>query len=405
MNATIMRFHHNRDGGGMGMVAHPSQGCKQRKRGPPRGRKGISNLVFSGMSRLHAWLLARAEQIPLRDRLAILKEEESYPKALRRLGVNPDGPLGGQAEAALARMDLRGYRLLVLGEPDYPPLLAAISDPPIALTVMGELLREDALALAIVGSRRATPYGRDTARRLSRDLASFGLTIVSGLARGIDSAGHEGALEASGRTLAVLGSGLDEIYPAEHRELAARIAERGAIVSEFGLDEAPHARNFPRRNRVITGLTLGTLVVEAAAKSGSLISARLALEQDREVFAVPGPVGSPGSEGVHALLRDGARLVTRAEDVLEELREEVREALKHRATARRGQGPGTLDTLDTEQRAIVTLLLSRHEALDLDLILDELSLPIDRALAALGRLEVMGRVTRLPGGLYHAKRV
>ena len=356
------------------------------------------------MSRLHAWLLARAEHVPLRDRLAILKEEESYPKALRRLGVNPVGPLGGQAETAFERMAQRGYRLLVLGEPDYPPLLAAISDPPIALTVMGELLREDSLGLAIVGSRRATPYGRDTARRISRDLASFGLTIVSGLARGIDSAGHEGALEASGRTLAVLGSGLDEIYPPEHRNLAERIAERGAVVSEFGLDEPPHARNFPRRNRIITGLTLGTLVVEAAAKSGSLISARLALDQNREVFAVPGPVGSPGSEGVHALLRDGARLVTRAEDVLEELRDEVREALKHRATDRREQARQTPVTLDTEEQALVALLLSRHDALDLDLIVGELSLPIDRALAALARLEITGRVTRLPGGLYHAKR-
>jgi len=356
------------------------------------------------MSRLHAWLLARAEHVPLRDRLAILKEEETYPRALRRIGVSPRGALEEKAEAALARMAERGYRLLVLGEADYPPLLAAIPDPPIALSVRGEILREDALGLSIVGSRRATPYGRDTARRLSMDLASFGLTIVSGLARGIDAAGHEGALEGSGRTLAVLGSGLEQLYPPEHRTLADRISERGAVLSEFDLDEPPQARNFPRRNRIITGLTLGTLVVEAAAKSGSLISARLALDQNREVFAVPGPVGSPGSEGVHALLRDGARLVTRAEDVLEELRYEVREALKHRATGRRdetAQGPAAFDA---EERALVTLLLSRHDALDLDFILDELSLPVDRALAALARLEMTGRVTRLPGGLYHAKR-
>jgi len=353
------------------------------------------------MSWLHPWLLARAEHIPLRDRLAVLNEEKTYASALRRLGVKPEGPEGARAEAAFERMARQGYRLLVLGEADYPPLLAAIPDPPIALTVRGELLREDALGISIVGSRRATPYGRDTARRLSMDLASFGLTIVSGLARGIDAAGHEGALEASGRTLAVLGSGLDDLYPSEHRKLAERVAERGAVVSEFDLDEPPHARNFPRRNRIITGLTLGTLVVEAAAKSGSLISARLALDQNREVFAVPGPVGSPGSEGVHALLRDGARLVTRAEDVLEELREEVREALKHRATARRVRAT---QPLDAEEQALVALLLSRHDALDLDLILDELSLPIDRALAALARLEVAGRVTRLPGGLYHARR-
>jgi DNA processing protein len=353
------------------------------------------------MSRLHAWILARAEHIPLRDRLAILKEEGSPPRALRRLGLRPEGALGVRAEQAFERMARRGYRLLVLGEADYPPLLAAIPDPPIALTVRGELLREDALAISIVGSRRATPYGRDTARRLSRDLASLGLTIVSGLARGIDASGHEGALEAPGRTLAVLGSGLDQLYPPEHRKLAERVAERGAVLSEFDLDEPPHARNFPRRNRVITGLALGTLVVEAAAKSGSLISARLALDQNREVFAVPGPVGSPGSEGVHALLRDGARLVTRAEDVIEELRDEVREALKHRAIERQEAAPGALDG---EEKAIVALLRSRHDALDLDVILDELSLPIDRAVAALARLEVAGRVLRLPGGLYHARR-
>jgi DNA processing protein len=356
------------------------------------------------MSRLHAWLLARAEHIPLRDRLAVLKEEETYPRALRRIGVSARGALEEKAEAALARMAERGYRLLVLGESDYPPLLAAIPDPPIALSVRGEILREDALGLSIVGSRRATPYGRDTARRLSMDLASFGLTIVSGLARGIDAAGHEGALEGSGRTLAVLGSGLEQLYPPEHRKLADRIAERGAVLSEFDLDEPPQARNFPRRNRIITGLTLGTLVVEAAAKSGSLISARLALDQNREVFAVPGPVGSPGSEGVHALLRDGARLVTRAEDVLEELRDEVREALRHRATGRRDETAPTPAAFDAEERALVALLLSRHDALDLDLILDELSLPVDRALAALARLEMTGRVTRLPGGLYHARR-
>ena len=353
------------------------------------------------MSPLLAWILARAEEIPLRERLAVLKEAGSYAAALDRFGLNPEGPRRRQAEAAFERMAQRGYRLLVLGERDYPPLLAAISDPPIVLTVRGEVLREDALGVSLVGSRRASPYGRDTARRLARDLASSGLTIVSGLARGIDACGHEGALAASGRTLAVLGSGLDDLYPREHRKLADQIAERGALLSELDLDEPPLARNFPRRNRIITGLTLGTLVVEAAAKSGSLISARLALEQDREVFAVPGPVDSPGSEGVHALLRDGARLVTRAEDVLEELREEVREALKHRATER---PPTGTESFDSEEQALMALLRSRHDALDLDSILDALPLPIERAIAALARLEVKGGITRLPGGLYHGRR-
>ncbi|MGH9322473.1 MAG: DNA-processing protein DprA, partial [Vicinamibacteria bacterium] len=308
-----------------------------------------------------------------------------------------------RGERALERLDRKGYRLLLLGEGGYPRLLATIHDPPLALTLRGDLQEEDALGLAIVGSRRATSYGRDTSRRLARDLASSGLTIVSGLARGIDASAHEGALEATGRTLAVLGSGLDNLYPREHGKLADRIAERGAVISEFDLDEPPHARNFPRRNRVITGLTLGTLVIEAASKSGSLVSARLASEQDREVFAVPGPVSSPTSEGVHGLLRDGARLVTRAEDVLEELRPEVREALRHKAKA----SPSASEErsrLDPEEQAIVTQLLSTHEALDLDQILDRLALPIDRALAALGRLELSGRVRSLTGGLFRAKR-
>jgi DNA processing protein len=373
------------------MVAHPLGGCKEGK--------GRGFRLDQEMSRSDAWLLARAEHISLRDRLALLREEGSYAGALRRIGVNREGRLREGAEAALERIAGRGYRLLVLGEPGYPALLAAICDPPLVLTVRGEILREDALAISIVGSRRATPYGRDTARRLSTDLASSGLTIVSGLARGIDAAGHEGALTARGRTLAVLGSGLENLYPPEHGKLAEKIAERGAVISEFDLDEPPHARNFPRRNRVITGLSLGTLVVEAAAKSGSLISARLALDQNREVFAVPGPVSSPGSEGVHALLRDGARLVTRAEDVLEELRDEVRAALEHRVIEQRAP-----ETLDADERAILTLLLSRHETLDLDSILDALSLPIDRALATLSRLELGGRVRRLPGGTYHARR-
>jgi DNA processing protein len=354
------------------------------------------------MDRIHAWLLARAEHIPLADRLVVWNEEGSSLGALRRLGLKTAGEPRARAEAALERLDRRGDRLLVLGEPDYPPLLAAIVDPPLCLTVRGELLREDALSLALVGSRRATPYGRDVAHRLARDLAGSGLTIVSGLARGIDAAGHQGALEGSGRTLAVLGSGLDNLYPPEHRSLAERIAENGALLSELDLDEPPHGHQFPRRNRIITGLSLGTLVVEAAAKSGSLISARLALEQNREVFAVPGPVGSAGSEGVHGLLRDGARLVTRAEDVLEELREEVRAALKAKARAQPLETEEPDRSIDPEEQALLRLLRSRRDRpLDLDAILDELALPVDRTIAALARLELKGRARRAPGGLYH----
>ncbi len=358
------------------------------------------------VERRAAWLLQTLAGPSLRERLRALEEEKSFIGALRRLGSAVSQARRQRAERSYERLLGSGGGLVVMGDPGYPPLLARIHDPPIAIAVRGSLVREDPLGISIVGSRRSTPYGREVARALSRGLAGRGLTIVSGLARGIDAAAHEGALEAGGRTIAVLGSGLDNLYPREHRRLAGRIAEQGAVVSEFDLDEPPHARNFPRRNRIITGLTLGTLVVEAAVRSGSLVSARLAMEQDREVFAVPGPVSSKTSEGVHQLIRDGARLVTRAEDVIEELRAEVQAALKPGPSAPvAGSHPAT--DRDPDERAVLDRLRLTHEALDLDAILDAMadpSLTTDRAIAALVRLEMSGRVTSLPGGLYRATR-
>jgi DNA processing protein len=364
----------------------------------------VRNPISGDDERLSAWILAISAHPPLRDRLAAIREEGSFAGALGRLYGSVSSGTWTRAEAALSRLERRGDRLLVLGSSDYPALLASIADPPIALTVRGSLLREDQLGIAIVGSRRATGYGRDVARRLSRDLSASGLTITSGLARGIDACAHEGALDAKGRTLAVLGSGLENLYPREHRRLADRIVESGALISEFALDEPPLPSNFPRRNRVITGLSLGTLVVEAAAKSGSLVSARLALEQNREVFAVPGPVSSPTSEGVHALIRDGARLVEKAADVLEELRSEVRDALVERRRATSSTGTPSASDLDPEARSVLAELLSTEEGLDLDRILARLPLRIERALAALCRLELEGLVAALPGGLYRARR-
>ncbi len=294
----------------------------------------------------------------------------------------------------------KGYRLLCLTDRDYPRLLRQIPDPPLILTVWGQLRAEDGLPLAIVGSRRATPYGLDACRRLSRELATAGLTIVSGLARGIDEEAHRGALDAGGRTIAVLGSGLDNLYPREHRRLAERIAANGAILTEFPPDEPPRAKNFPQRNRVITGMTLGTLVVEAAQKSGSLVSARLALDQNRDVFAVPGPIGSKNREGVHALIRDGARLVTVGNDVIEELRPELRALLKGTEAS---EGKKLNPALDDEERSILERLNEVERALDLDELLDGLALTVDRALAALCRLEVKGAIWSLPGGLFQKK--
>ena len=220
-------------------------------------------------------------------------------------------------EVALAQR--AGVRIVTLEDADYPTLLREIPDPPLVLYVRGTLPDPAAPAVAIVGSRHASRYGVEIAERLAYDLALRGLTVISGLARGIDGAAHRGALKAQGRTLAVLGNGLSRIYPPEHEPLAKQIVEQGAVISEYPMQMAPLAQNFPRRNRLISGLSLGVVIVEAAQRSGALITADMALEQGREVFAVPGPITRRTSQGTHHLLKQGARLVTSAEDILEEL--------------------------------------------------------------------------------------
>ncbi len=212
-----------------------------------------------------------------------------------------------------------GNHLLTWQHPHYPPLLAQLPDPPPLLYVHGDATLLCEPQLAMVGSRNPTASGRQTATDFARHLAAAGLTITSGLALGIDTASHQGALDAGVPTIAVMGTGLDRVYPASNRELARRIAERGALVSEFPIGTPPLAENFPRRNRIISGLSLGTLVVEAALRSGSLISARLAAEQGREVFAIPGSIHNPLARGCHLLIRQGAKLVETAHDIIEEL--------------------------------------------------------------------------------------
>jgi len=214
----------------------------------------------------------------------------------------------------------KGFGLIAYGDSEYPALLAQIPDPPAVVYVAGSLEPRDGEAVAIVGSRRASSHGVRFARKLAQDLAVEGLTVVSGLAQGIDAGAHQGALDAGGRTVAVFGAGLDVIYPGWNAALAISVRENGAWLSELQLGSEPRAHHFPRRNRIISGLTLGVVVVEAAEKSGSLITARAALDQGREVFAVPGLPGSYNCRGTHELLRSGAKLVERVEDVLEELR-------------------------------------------------------------------------------------
>src|SRR5215510_3665588 len=217
-------------------------------------------------------------------------------------------------------LDTRGTATqIALGDAAYPENLREIVSPPPRLYVRGTLAERDALAIAIVGSRQATSYGLAVSERLAADLAARGVTIVSGLARGIDSAAHRGALRVGGRTIAVLGSGVDVIYPPENRRLARDIEDHGAVVSQFEMGTRPLAGYFPARNRVIAGLSLAVVVVEAAEKSGSLITAGLAAEMGREVLAVPGSILGGRNAGAHALLRDGAKIVERADDILEEL--------------------------------------------------------------------------------------
>ncbi len=223
-------------------------------------------------------------------------------------------------DAELERVQKAGVTALTWRDARYPPRLKEIYDKPPLLYVKGEILPEDERAVAVVGTRKPTAYGREATRQVTSELAKNGLTIVSGLAKGVDGVAHRAALDAGARTIAVMGSGLDVMYPREHAELAKRISENGAVVSEFALGTRPDSQNFPRRNRIISGMSLGTLVTEAPEASGALLTARHALEQDREVFCIPGSILSEMSRGCNRLVRDSAaKLITRAEDVIEEL--------------------------------------------------------------------------------------
>jgi len=299
---------------------------------------------------------------------------------------------GGQVEAELERVRRRGFRLITLQDKSYPSRLARIPDPPPVLWTAGELGPADAPAVAIVGARGATDYGRETATRLAADLAGAGICIVSGLALGIDAAAHRGALAAGGRTIGVLGCGLDVVYPRPNRDLFEKVPRSGALVSEFPLGTLPQPANFPVRNRIIAGLSLAVVVVEAAEKSGALITARLALEQNREVLAVPGRVGSVKSRGAHALLRQGARLVETARDVLEEIGPQVEKA------ARPETQPLPPPAMTPEERQVWEIIT--QEPAHVDLIGRKAGLSPAKLAPVLLELELKGCVRQLPGQKY-----
>jgi DNA processing protein len=308
----------------------------------------------------------------------------------------PASPPSGAADELLALCRRKGVDVLVEGSDRYPGLLARIDDPPGLLYVRGTLEPCDALAVAIVGARHATAYGKRVACLLAGGLARAGYTVVSGLARGIDAAAHRGALDAGGRTLAVLGSGVLNIYPPEHADLAVEIVGRGAVVSEVPPEAEPHPWAFPRRNRIVSGLALGTVVVEAADRSGALITARLAGEQGREVFAVPGQIDCRSARGCHRLIRDGATLVETVDDILERLGPLFQTAPA--ADGRVARSPAELRLDDVERRVLDAIdAHADRGAVDIDVLVDATALAASRLLATIGGLELRRVVRRLPG--------
>ena len=296
----------------------------------------------------------------------------------------------------LEKVQQKGIDILTLTHTDYPALLLEIPDPPPYLYVYG-CISASKKNISIVGSRNATQYGRDTTQRLGRDLASLGMTIVSGMARGIDTAAHEGALMARGKTIAVLGSGLERIYPKQNEALFHRIAETGAVISEFPLSAEPEAHHFPMRNRIISGLSLGTVIVEATLRSGSLITARLAAEQNREVFAVPGSINSFKSTGTHTLIKQGAKLVEQAGDIMEEISHgfDASGAVDNRA--------GDVNTAPTPLSPLETAVLRVLEPypLHIDDLIRKLGLEASDLSSTLLSLELKGIVQQEPGKFFY----
>ncbi len=312
------------------------------------------------------------------------------PARATALASPPDGHAErvAAARAWLAAGDDR--RIVVVGDAAYPARLLQTADPPLLLYVQGRVEALAADGVAVVGSRHPTAQGRDNAHAFAAALGRHGLVVFSGLATGVDAAAHEGALTEAAGTVAVVGTGLDRVYPPRHRELAERIARHGAVISEFALGTPPLAEHFPQRNRLIAGLALGTLVVEAAVRSGSLITARQAAEAGRDVFAIPGSIHSPQSRGCHWLIRQGAKLVETADDIVDELRGTVRTTAGVGSGGDRSPADPLLDALGHDPVTIDALVARTGEAAS--------------ALAArLLELELDGLVARLPGGLYQRR--
>lgn len=349
---------------------------------PYIGAKRFAQLIAHFGSARAAWIAPRAAL----EKAGIGARAVEALASMRR-GIDP--------AAEMRKLEKEEVTTLATYLPGYPRLLAKIPDPPPVLFVLGGLLPADETALAVVGTRTPSPAGQLAAEELAGSLAAQGITIVSGMARGIDTAAHRGALAAGGRTIAVLGSGLDVIYPPENAALFREISAHGAVVSEFALGTEPLQLNFPARNRVISGLSLGVVVVEAAHDSGSLITAGHALEQGREVFAVPGPVGHEGSRGPHRLIKQGAKLVETVRDILDELSLPMLSAEEVAAAA------GNVDLTPDEEKVLRCL---NHQPRHVDLVVRDSGLASGTVGATLVMLEMKGLVRQWAGSLFSRVR-
>ena len=306
-------------------------------------------------------------------------------------GFDRDAFLKEEA-ALLARHQVH---VVTLPEETYPAILKEIPGAPPVLYYKGSIDSAFSPAVAVVGSRKSSLYGTSVAETLSARLAELGITIVSGLAKGIDTAAHRGSLRAGGKTLAVLGCGLAQIYPSENQALAAKIAVSGAVISEFPMQMGPWAHNFPRRNRIISGLSLGVIVVEAALRSGALITSRFALEQGREVFAIPGKVDQWNSQGVNRLIQQGAKLVLGLEDILEEIRPQIADSPARTAMVRNPKGQGDIKGLAPDEKDIYQHI--SRQAVGIEDLVNQCQGPVNRVLRILSQLELKRHIRQLPG--------
>ncbi len=365
------------------------------------------------MDELSCWLALARAPASNRDKLRLIERcpavttlfepgtdalaQVNLPPALKRYLQSPDRDA---LTRDLAWLESTGASVVHLGHPDYPPLLAAIDDAPVVLYVRGKLTALSMPQVAVVGSRNPSPAGREHAAEFARALAELNLGVTSGLAMGIDAAAHAGALTAGGFTLAVTGNGLDRVYPASNALLAEKVRAHGALVSEFPPGAPPRAEHFPRRNRLISGLSLGVLVVEATLKSGSLITARLAGDQGREVFALPGSIDNPLSKGCHRLLREGARLTESVADIVSEIAPTLASMCDSRvgSSARDNDQNDLLNLKSTTARTLIRAL--GHDPASVDTLIERTGLTAEEVSSILLALEMQGYVSSLPGGLY-----